>query len=651
MGPESSVCDLLPILSWASPSSEVEGGENGREHGWRNRIRGEVVVIADVSREDREQLAFWAACRIATDSGVSIEEAAPCALMLSDDQMADICRDSQCAHNALQSGWWLRPWRRVQQELATEEGRALVWLQQVLARALEACAARGLRFRDVVVGQEKDAAPQLVEIERLMPSLLLKTPARFKDILHARVLSDEKATLEQVGARYGITRERVRQIQERGSHLVRKRIASEVGAVAESFLKRVKQQCGGALRKKKLYQMMTMDSCDDPGAALNFVMWLLEKEFDSQGEWVLSREIVEFEKQLLHLMESQYPNGMLVEDLRAGLRLRAVMDSEMLPWIERLPWLRRLDKHVVLWPSSLNDKAALLLRLEGRPMSAEDLLNAMDRPYSKAGLRNRLGGDPRFKRVQPAEYALRDMPGDEYRSIRHAIKVELERAGGVLSITDLECLVTNRFQVAPGSVRVYADRYPFVTEEGIVRIEEGSRPKVRMQHLRDTRSVYRMPGGWCCRVRVSETLLRGGSVPIPQSFAQYVGARPGREVVVTVGKREARVYWSDNGTMLSSLRLELRARDLVENDWVFIVCRQPRVLSVRALPAQTLEETTGPERLALLCGAPEVVAKRSDVLRRIAVRLGADQDGDPAVVLPERLRARKESQFLQFLVV
>lgn len=63
----------------------------------------------------------------------------------------------------------------------------------------------------------------------LLQKHLLELPERDREILRARRLSDPVKTLEQLSVQYGISRERVRQIEERAFEKLRTRILKSVG--------------------------------------------------------------------------------------------------------------------------------------------------------------------------------------------------------------------------------------------------------------------------------------------------------------------------------------------------------------------------------------------------------------------------------------
>ena len=87
-------------------------------------------------------------------------------------------------------------------------------------------------------GIEEDIAgseiSQLVRasIEELMPTLSEKEIY----ILENRLLTDEPATLREIGERYNVTRERIRQLEARLLEKLKEHLRSEIGDFSEDWI-------------------------------------------------------------------------------------------------------------------------------------------------------------------------------------------------------------------------------------------------------------------------------------------------------------------------------------------------------------------------------------------------------------------------------
>ena len=72
----------------------------------------------------------------------------------------------------------------------------------------------------------------------LLQGALEGLPDRDREIVEARCLSDDAITLEELGQRYGVSRERIRQIEERALKKIRASICDQLGVVSPSEINR-----------------------------------------------------------------------------------------------------------------------------------------------------------------------------------------------------------------------------------------------------------------------------------------------------------------------------------------------------------------------------------------------------------------------------
>jgi RNA polymerase sigma-32 factor len=70
---------------------------------------------------------------------------------------------------------------------------------------------------------------------RVLADALAALDPRERDIVRARRLQDEAATLEELGAKYGVTKERIRQVEQRALRKMREAILQHVGDGADLF--------------------------------------------------------------------------------------------------------------------------------------------------------------------------------------------------------------------------------------------------------------------------------------------------------------------------------------------------------------------------------------------------------------------------------
>ena len=98
----------------------------------------------------------------------------------------------------------------------------------------------GAEFQDTLVSQTPSPEYQVAEAEEfshhssIMRSVIDTLPERERDIIVERRLNEDPKTLEQLGKKYGISRERVRQLEVRAFDKVQKAVTEAVAAENES---------------------------------------------------------------------------------------------------------------------------------------------------------------------------------------------------------------------------------------------------------------------------------------------------------------------------------------------------------------------------------------------------------------------------------
>lgn len=90
---------------------------------------------------------------------------------------------------------------------------------------LERLADRGLTAEDRL-GDEEERD----QLQDAVATILAELPARDQDIVRRRLLADEPTTLEQIGAAWGVSKERVRQLEASLKLRLRERLEAFAGA-------------------------------------------------------------------------------------------------------------------------------------------------------------------------------------------------------------------------------------------------------------------------------------------------------------------------------------------------------------------------------------------------------------------------------------
>lgn len=291
--------------------------------------------------------------------------------------------------------------------------------------------------------------------KNITKDLLGELPDRSRRVLVDRFgLSPkgEQRTLDAIGQEYGITRERIRQIENHGIASVRDSDAYTTHSTALEDLKKIFQQLGGVLAQETLLSHVAKNEADH-----NHLIFILTvgHHFDDRREnndfrarWYVDEQLAEqVEQALISLYESIESNRLVSEDeflqlFAKHLRQQGVKtrpDDVMLRWlgiskrIGRNPlgeWGRMESPHVRI--KNTRDFAYLTLKRHGSPMHFTEVAKGIEKLFGRethpATTHNELIKDSRFVLVGRGLYALKEW-GYEPGVVRDVIRGILEREG------------------------------------------------------------------------------------------------------------------------------------------------------------------------------------------------------------------------------
>lgn len=289
----------------------------------------------------------------------------------------------------------------------------------------------------------------------IVKKLLLGLPERSRTVLEARFglgTTPERTTLESIGKRYGITRERVRQIENHALNALKKSPAFEAAHEAFAELERIIDGLGGIVCEEDLLNFMTADK-----SMQNHIYFLLvlgdpfkyRKEDDEvQRCWYVDKELAEkVEQSLKRLYEGLsdqdlIPEGEMID--RFLKELQSVNDKHRNSEVLRR-WLK-ISKGIGKnplgeWgPSSspnvrtkgVRDFAYLAVKKHGSPLHFREVATMIEKMFNRAAhvatTHNELIKDPRFVLVGRGMYALREW-GYTEGVVRDVIREALRKSG------------------------------------------------------------------------------------------------------------------------------------------------------------------------------------------------------------------------------
>ncbi len=285
--------------------------------------------------------------------------------------------------------------------------------------------------------------------------LLAGLPERSRKVLTDRFGLSPKGelrTLDAIGKEYGITRERIRQIENHGITAVRESEAYTAHAATMEELKRELQALGGIVSEETVLKEIPKNEADR-----NHVLFLLtvghhfgDKREDAhfKTRWHADKELAEsVERALANLHESTEVTRLTPEEEFLELFTKALKQEGVKPrtpdvhlrWLHMSKrvgknplgeWGRVESPHVRI--KNTRDFAYLALKRHGSPMHFFEVAKSIEKLFGRkahpATTHNELIKDNRFVLVGRGLYALKEW-GYEPGVVREVIKNIISREG------------------------------------------------------------------------------------------------------------------------------------------------------------------------------------------------------------------------------
>lgn len=310
--------------------------------------------------------------------------------------------------------------------------------------------------------------------EDVSKRLLGVLPERSQEVLNKRlglIKGSQSQTLEAIGKKHGITRERVRQIENFALNSIRKSREYEEESPAFIELRRAMQQSGGVVEESDFLGSMTANEKDS--IAQNHLLLLLtlgedfskyKEDKDFRHRWTVDKQIAEQIHSSLHKLHDDLSvKNLISEEEITDILLREAADvaEEYRNKETAKNWLK-LSKVVGKNPLNdwgltqspninvrgIRDYAYLVLRKNGKPMHFTEVAKRITEDFGKkahtATCHNELIKDPRFVLVGRGLYGLTEW-GYSNGVVREVIRGLLQKNGPLDKEAIIEQVLKERF--------------------------------------------------------------------------------------------------------------------------------------------------------------------------------------------------------------
>lgn len=482
-------------------------------------------------------------------------------------------------------------------------------------------------------------------IAQQIEQLLARFDSRGRTILASRLLIQPKQSLEEIGERLNLTRERVRQL-ERDIKIDVKNWLDKSREI-QAFCDQVVDVTGYLASYSTVIDALP-EAAEEilisiaPDIAIKLPTWKviqsLNDSFECDGEWFYVPSIEKVEQGFDKNFEDESVEKRFIpadQVLGAFEVWGSVTPEELVSWAELRGYRRIRDALVAPHVRSMQDLAEVALELQGSPLTTEELHEAVASSRSIRSLAIQLATHERLQRVGAESWGLVEWGHERFSSIRESILSRVDRDGSV-NLVELIGELTDKFGVAESSIRLYAAAWPLKTEKGVVsRQEEQTTPAGRP--FARSRGCFVTSKGLAYRSRATSEHLRGSGSQFPTALAVALGNSIGQSLLFESADtlKTLRLSWNGNQATISTIRSELEAVQIQEGDDFAIFFEPSKAKFVKL--ASAIEDPF--ENLGRLCLIPS-----AERVTRISVArsLGLEESAVWDEIL-QSVVARKES--------
>jgi hypothetical protein len=373
---------------------------------------------------------------------------------------------------------------------------------------------------------------------------------RYQFIVLNRVHSKNILSLEAIGIKFNITRERVRQLEKKAKDIIRNRLSKLDAQIQTSLFKN---------KLAKIVHYNTANSIIYPFVSNSkypsnaiIAIFKIVGNYILDNHWLISRKeyykVVEIESNIK--LEAD-PIGRIddgiVDKFTKGL-FSSIRERERF-LIEKFK-LKRVFGEWMLRDSQ-RSRTWLSLYKIGRPATKREIgdyagINDLTRVSSY------LSGNYTICRYDKTRWAFTDWTDDPYEGITKEIEQRIDDEGGRTTIDRLIKELPEKFGVAENSVRANLAVPKFVIEKGYVRF--ATTEEIRSTYFgeveTDPNAIQLFDKSWAAKILVEKRFFKGYSAKIPAVIAQKWGLKPGDSVLVPIEGTNfsASIIWRTTNT-------------------------------------------------------------------------------------------------------
>lgn len=401
--------------------------------------------------------------------------------------------------------------------------------------AVDAACRSGSLDLGVILGHNSVGASIALLLDASgLPALLTRfdlwfgvLDARTVEVLRRRVFTfDEQPTLQELGSEWGVSRERVRQLEAKARESV-DRVFGPTLQAASRALAPLTRYLLPAQRFIEIARSVgsSMTNSEEVSAAVVLVAgpWVTEDGWTYHQS--LAPGLLAGKQAVLATADE---HGLLSEDSQFHLSGLFASEEDQFAFFTSSMGVVELFG---FWAErdSQRSRVAAALRSIGRPATKAEIA-AVAGIDSDGRVGSTLSALPGVVRADKERWALESWVDDPYDGIVAEIQQRIDANAGSVAIAVILDELPRRFGVSESSVHAYLQTTAFHVEDGFVsRMQPGAFEASPPSKWPD---AFRHNGVWGQRVRVEQRHFEGYSMKVRFDIAYANGIRPGDELRV-----------------------------------------------------------------------------------------------------------------------
>jgi hypothetical protein len=452
-------------------------------------------------------------------------------------------------------------------------------------------------------------------------------------VLSDRLGYGERKTLDEIGKNFGLSRERIRQIENK----LLKKIMDVINNYGPQYLSIEPRVTRYELLEGRV-NSLTLKTAK--GSILDLFVAsgrIARIEFEKVlTEWLVIDEFKFIDKisqfgtikELLKWVDEANPSIQIFNDLMSQIGLQGNLLVSFMADFN----LESGQNCVRSAPKRLADKIKAAMQDRDQPMTGEEIEAAIGSAWSVRSAINLMSADSLFMSVDISTYALSEWGLREYRGIREEI-LEIVADQGPTHIHEVVDQVTEWFpKVSKNSVKTYASAYPLQITEGIVSIVESTdikRFSFEEMKPRQLKNLFSLNEEHRLRIEINLDHLRGSGFPCSRAVSALIGLKVGESWTspISESKCNFNFYNRGNQAAVGSIQAALIEQNAALDDFGFLVLVGAigKIEKVEFKLLRSSELSSDPVLLALQLVGQDTAT--IDPLSKVLASLGVNSKG------------------------